>query len=146
MWRWWEDLVILSVFILSFITLVSQRKSNKAKEKKARRLEERAAMDAICAKVDAANKVTSSSSQARRHLFIFGCWINPVLERQRPVSDCRAIEGAAWCETIHHLASKVLFQAFHGAQIASHRLRSFLVSSIGLLELAGANDANCVCL
>lgn len=35
-----------------------QRKSNRAKEKKARRLEERAAMDAVCAKVDAANKVT----------------------------------------------------------------------------------------
>lgn len=34
-----------------------QRKSNRAKEKKARRLEERAAMDAVCAKVDAANKV-----------------------------------------------------------------------------------------
>ncbi|XP_041840471.1 N-alpha-acetyltransferase 40 isoform X2 [Melanotaenia boesemani] len=33
------------------------RKSNKAKEKKARRLEERAAMDAVCAKVDAANKL-----------------------------------------------------------------------------------------
>lgn len=35
-----------------------QRKSNRAKEKKARRQEERAAMDAVCAKVDAANKVT----------------------------------------------------------------------------------------
>lgn len=34
-----------------------QRKSNRAKEKKQRRLEERAAMDAVCAKVDAANKV-----------------------------------------------------------------------------------------
>uniref|UniRef100_A0AAQ5Y5G2 N-alpha-acetyltransferase 40 n=1 Tax=Amphiprion ocellaris TaxID=80972 RepID=A0AAQ5Y5G2_AMPOC len=34
-----------------------QRKSNRAKEKKARRLEERAAMDAVCAKVDAANKL-----------------------------------------------------------------------------------------
>ncbi|XP_029941571.1 N-alpha-acetyltransferase 40 [Salarias fasciatus] len=33
------------------------RKSNRAKEKKARRLEERAAMDAVCAKVDAANKL-----------------------------------------------------------------------------------------
>lgn len=66
--------VILSVFIMSSTPLVSQRKSNKAKEKKARRLEERAAMDAICAKVDAANKVTSSSSRgARRRLFIFGC-------------------------------------------------------------------------
>lgn len=41
-----------SVSYLSF-----QRKSNRAKEKKARRLEERAAMDAVCAKVDAANKV-----------------------------------------------------------------------------------------
>lgn len=43
-------------FIPSFISCV-QRKSNRAKEKKARRLEERAAMDAVCAKVDAANKV-----------------------------------------------------------------------------------------
>uniref|UniRef100_A0AAY4A2C6 N-alpha-acetyltransferase 40, NatD catalytic subunit n=1 Tax=Denticeps clupeoides TaxID=299321 RepID=A0AAY4A2C6_9TELE len=34
-----------------------QRKSNRAKEKKQRRLEERAAMDAVCAKVDAANKL-----------------------------------------------------------------------------------------
>lgn len=50
--------VIVCVFILLFTALISQRKSNKAKEKKARRLEERAAMDAICAKVDAANKVT----------------------------------------------------------------------------------------
>ncbi|NXX99886.1 NAA40 acetyltransferase, partial [Centropus bengalensis] len=33
------------------------RKSSKAKEKKQRRLEERAAMDAVCAKVDAANKL-----------------------------------------------------------------------------------------
>lgn len=35
-----------------------QRKSSKAKEKKQKRLEERAAMDAVCAKVDAANRVT----------------------------------------------------------------------------------------
>ncbi|XP_039625031.1 N-alpha-acetyltransferase 40 isoform X2 [Polypterus senegalus] len=33
------------------------RKSNKAKEKKQKRLEERAAMDAVCAKVEAANKL-----------------------------------------------------------------------------------------
>uniref|UniRef100_A0A2K6T6G8 N-alpha-acetyltransferase 40, NatD catalytic subunit n=1 Tax=Saimiri boliviensis boliviensis TaxID=39432 RepID=A0A2K6T6G8_SAIBB len=32
------------------------RKSSKAKEKKQKRLEERAAMDAVCAKVDAANR------------------------------------------------------------------------------------------
>lgn len=37
-----------------------QRKSSKAKEKKQKRLEERAAMDAVCAKVDAANRVTPS--------------------------------------------------------------------------------------
>lgn len=42
-----------------------QRKSNRAKEKKARRLEERAAMDAVCAKVDAANKVTVQGSHPR---------------------------------------------------------------------------------
>uniref|UniRef100_A0A8C4UE23 Uncharacterized protein n=1 Tax=Falco tinnunculus TaxID=100819 RepID=A0A8C4UE23_FALTI len=34
------------------------RKSSKAKEKKQKRLEERAAMDAVCAKVEAANKVS----------------------------------------------------------------------------------------
>ncbi|KFO69241.1 N-alpha-acetyltransferase 40, partial [Cuculus canorus] len=34
-----------------------QRKSSKAKEKKQKRLEERAAMDAVCAKVEAANKL-----------------------------------------------------------------------------------------
>ncbi|XP_042295071.1 N-alpha-acetyltransferase 40 isoform X3 [Sceloporus undulatus] len=33
------------------------RKSNKGKEKKQKRLEERAAMDAVCAKVEAANKL-----------------------------------------------------------------------------------------
>uniref|UniRef100_A0A8B9EKK1 N-alpha-acetyltransferase 40, NatD catalytic subunit n=1 Tax=Anser cygnoides TaxID=8845 RepID=A0A8B9EKK1_ANSCY len=33
------------------------RKSSKAKEKKQKRLEERAAMDAVCAKVEAANKL-----------------------------------------------------------------------------------------
>lgn len=61
--------------ILSFIPLVSQRKSNKAKEKKARRLEERAAMDAICAKVDAANKVTFQQQPSQTALLpvVFGC-------------------------------------------------------------------------
>lgn len=44
-------------FFSSPFILCLQRKSNRAKEKKARRLEERAAMDAVCAKVDAANKV-----------------------------------------------------------------------------------------
>uniref|UniRef100_A0A803W9D5 Uncharacterized protein n=1 Tax=Ficedula albicollis TaxID=59894 RepID=A0A803W9D5_FICAL len=34
------------------------RKSSRAKEKKQRRLEERAAMAAVCAKVEAANKVS----------------------------------------------------------------------------------------
>ena len=43
---------------LSFV----QRKSNRAKEKKERRKEERAAMDAVCAKVDAANKVRVTSA------------------------------------------------------------------------------------
>ncbi|KAF6104997.1 N-alpha-acetyltransferase 40, NatD catalytic subunit [Phyllostomus discolor] len=33
------------------------RKSSKAKEKKQKRLEERAAMDAVCAKVEAANRL-----------------------------------------------------------------------------------------
>lgn len=41
-----------------------QRKSSKAKEKKQKRLEERAAMDAVCAKVDAANRVTLLFSSA----------------------------------------------------------------------------------
>uniref|UniRef100_A0A674GV58 Uncharacterized protein n=1 Tax=Taeniopygia guttata TaxID=59729 RepID=A0A674GV58_TAEGU len=36
-------------------------KSSKAKEKKQRRLEERAAMAAVCAKVEAANKVSVAS-------------------------------------------------------------------------------------
>lgn len=47
-----------------------QRKSSKAKEKKQKRLEERAAMDAVCAKVDAANRVTLSSS-LNFHFFFF---------------------------------------------------------------------------
>lgn len=68
---WHAEMMGGSCHFICFYSVVhysffSQRKSNKAKEKKARRLEERAAMDAICAKVDAANKVTSSSSQARR--------------------------------------------------------------------------------
>ncbi|RLV76492.1 hypothetical protein DV515_00016918, partial [Chloebia gouldiae] len=40
-----------------------QRKSSKAKEKKQRRLEERAAMAAVCAKVEAANKLTKANMQ-----------------------------------------------------------------------------------
>lgn len=47
----------LSSTFTSSLCSCAQRKSNRAKEKKARRLEERAAMDAVCAKVDAANKV-----------------------------------------------------------------------------------------
>ncbi|KAM9425254.1 N-alpha-acetyltransferase 40 isoform 3-T3 [Pholidichthys leucotaenia] len=43
--------------VLSAACSCTNRKSVKAKEKKARRLEERAAMDAVCAKVDAANKL-----------------------------------------------------------------------------------------
>lgn len=38
-------------------TATMGRKSSKAKEKKQKRLEERAAMDAVCAKVDAANRL-----------------------------------------------------------------------------------------
>lgn len=45
------------VFISICLSYSLQRKSNRAKEKKQRRLEERAAMDAVCAKVVAANKV-----------------------------------------------------------------------------------------
>ncbi|MBW03771.1 N-alpha-acetyltransferase 40, partial [Eschrichtius robustus] len=40
------------------------RKSSKAKEKKQKRLEERAAMDAVCAKVDAANRRVSGLEPA----------------------------------------------------------------------------------
>ncbi|NXF00346.1 NAA40 acetyltransferase, partial [Menura novaehollandiae] len=43
-----------------------QRKSSKAKEKKQRRLEERAAMAAVCAKVEAANKVIPAADPAAR--------------------------------------------------------------------------------
>ncbi|NXI71676.1 NAA40 acetyltransferase, partial [Anseranas semipalmata] len=43
--------------IALFCSFPLQRKSSKAKEKKQKRLEERAAMDAVCAKVDAANKL-----------------------------------------------------------------------------------------
>lgn len=50
-----------------------QRKSNRAKEKKARRLEERAAMDAVCAKVDAANKVTC---RAVIHACVASSWFD----------------------------------------------------------------------
>lgn len=43
-----------------------QRKSSKAKEKKQRRLEERAAMAAVCAKVEAANKVSVENKKKER--------------------------------------------------------------------------------
>lgn len=60
------------------LLLIPQRKSNKAKEKKARRLEERAAMDAICAKVDAANKVALTGGSGRRHPLLWERLIDPV--------------------------------------------------------------------
>uniref|UniRef100_A0A8C9L4U1 Uncharacterized protein n=1 Tax=Serinus canaria TaxID=9135 RepID=A0A8C9L4U1_SERCA len=41
------------------------RKSSRAKEKKQRRLEERAAMAAVCAKVEAANKVSVAPGLGR---------------------------------------------------------------------------------
>lgn len=46
-----------SLTVSASLSYSLQRKSNRAKEKKQRRLEERAAMDAVCAKVVAANKV-----------------------------------------------------------------------------------------
>lgn len=48
-----ELVIALPVVVFSLL----QRKSSKAKEKKQKRLEERAAMDAVCAKVDAANRL-----------------------------------------------------------------------------------------
>lgn len=48
-------------FQLKLCFSLLQRKSSRAKEKKQKRLEERAAMDAVCAKVDAANRVTLPS-------------------------------------------------------------------------------------
>ncbi|KAF5925958.1 hypothetical protein HPG69_015994 [Diceros bicornis minor] len=51
-WRWEVGTSLASGTVLSL-----QRKSSKAKEKKQKRLEERAAMDAVCAKVDAANRL-----------------------------------------------------------------------------------------
>lgn len=53
----WDATAFLSS--LALLSLL-QRKSSKAKEKKQKRLEERAAMDAVCAKVEAANRVTDS--------------------------------------------------------------------------------------
>lgn len=61
-----ELVIALPVVVFSLL----QRKSSKAKEKKQKRLEERAAMDAVCAKVDAANRVTLSSS-LNFSLFLF---------------------------------------------------------------------------
>uniref|UniRef100_A0A8C0EZC6 Uncharacterized protein n=1 Tax=Bubo bubo TaxID=30461 RepID=A0A8C0EZC6_BUBBB len=59
-------------------------KSSKAKEKKQKRLEERAAMDAVCAKVEAANKVSVPLAAGGSEtsplvfffllLFFFGFW------------------------------------------------------------------------
>ncbi|XP_030921517.1 N-alpha-acetyltransferase 40 [Geospiza fortis] len=51
----WMLLVLVPV--LSALLRFPQRKSSRAKEKKQRRLEERAAMAAVCAKVEAANKL-----------------------------------------------------------------------------------------
>uniref|UniRef100_A0A670YR82 N-alpha-acetyltransferase 40, NatD catalytic subunit n=1 Tax=Pseudonaja textilis TaxID=8673 RepID=A0A670YR82_PSETE len=49
--------VLFVCCVLAFQPSWLQRKSSKGKEKKQKRLEERAAMDAVCAKVDAANKL-----------------------------------------------------------------------------------------
>lgn len=57
----WDATAFLSS--LALLSLL-QRKSSKAKEKKQKRLEERAAMDAVCAKVEAANRVTDSWASA----------------------------------------------------------------------------------
>lgn len=54
----WIPLRVLVTVLLVVVFSLLQRKSSKAKEKKQKRLEERAAMDAVCAKVDAANRVT----------------------------------------------------------------------------------------
>lgn len=58
----WVPLSELAIALPVVVFSLLQRKSSKAKEKKQKRLEERAAMDAVCAKVDAANRVTLSSS------------------------------------------------------------------------------------
>ncbi|KAM6435242.1 N-alpha-acetyltransferase 40 isoform 3-T3 [Liasis olivaceus] len=49
--------VLFVCCVLAFQPSWLQRKSSKGKEKKQKRLEERAAMDAVCAKVEAANKL-----------------------------------------------------------------------------------------
>nr|XP_054096973.1 N-alpha-acetyltransferase 40 isoform X3 [Callithrix jacchus] len=52
-----ELLTACNFVLLTTCHLCPERKSSKAKEKKQKRLEERAAMDAVCAKVDAANRL-----------------------------------------------------------------------------------------
>lgn len=53
----WVPLSELAIALPVVVFSLLQRKSSKAKEKKQKRLEERAAMDAVCAKVDAANRL-----------------------------------------------------------------------------------------
>lgn len=67
----WIPLRVLVTVLLVVVFSLLQRKSSKAKEKKQKRLEERAAMDAVCAKVDAANRVTLLFNSSLNFSFFF---------------------------------------------------------------------------
>uniref|UniRef100_A0A8C3QQY6 Uncharacterized protein n=1 Tax=Cyanoderma ruficeps TaxID=181631 RepID=A0A8C3QQY6_9PASS len=68
--------------------LSPQRKSSKAKEKKQRRLEERAAMAAVCAKVEAANKVSWANKKLGRKMFLGTFPVSP---------ECSwCLQGRSW--------------------------------------------------
>lgn len=125
-------------------SFISQRKSNKAKEKKARRLEERAAMDAICAKVDAANKVTFTGSWARLYLFIFSCLINPMLEWLGRCLTAERLNAPPDVKPSITLLLKCCFKLSVGHRLQQTQpfcgLRSFLICCIGVVGPSGAND------
>lgn len=72
----WVPLTEFAIALPVVVFFLLQRKSSKAKEKKQKRLEERAAMDAVCAKVDAANRVTLNFNL----LLYLTSWRHPVAD------------------------------------------------------------------
>lgn len=96
----WVPLSELAIALPVVVFSLLQRKSSKAKEKKQKRLEERAAMDAVCAKVDAANRVTLSSSLNFSFFLFFTSWRHQVADfwhcPHRPVLTQIGRRGCGW--------------------------------------------------
>lgn len=84
-----------------FLISCVQRKSNRAKEKKARRLEERAAMDAVCAKVEAANKVIWLTSGTSRGIWENGSNLFKKRNLKRKQEEMSASFWPITCQWVH---------------------------------------------